>query len=159
MHNVRYRAYVESESRVFDVKLMTFNRDGLVSVRIVGVITPAWVKRAGLKQQSYGSKTDIVMADNLRLLQYTGLKDKHGVEICEGDILRYVPPPEWDDGSPNRDTYEVRWKGYGFDARWLEGPPNTSANALDDCDKDMEVIGNVFENPELLSAAAAVAGS
>lgn len=75
------------------------------------------------------------------LMQYTGLKDKNGKEIYEGDIIKYK---DWDvHAGHTRDWEQI-----------LEvEQDNWSWNTLSDISPDMEtieVIGNIYENPELL---------
>lgn len=76
-----------------------------------------------------------------KLMQYTGLKDKNGVEIYEGDIVR-------ENGEFGEDDrYVVEYEFNGF---WLKGRGD---NEFDFGNPDnMEVIGNIWENPELLEA-------
>jgi len=65
---------------------------------------------------------------------YTGIKDKKGKEIYEGDIM----------GNSLREKGEVKWEAIGFN--W--GDNFSIGNG--DID-DIEVIGNIYENPELLT--------
>ena len=71
------------------------------------------------------------------LLQFIGLLDKNGKEIYEGDIIQI---------GDNNHTKVVKWvlmEGYAGDYIWCWG--------YDEDFRDCFIIGNIHENPELLT--------
>jgi YopX protein. len=75
-------------------------------------------------------------------MQYTGLKDVAGKDIYEGDIL----------GMENATAKVVFWNKppeFGLDFSHNEGEWCEDWNLSDDHDR-MEIIGNIYEHPELL---------
>lgn len=81
--------------------------------------------------------------------QYTGLKDKNGKNIYEGDIIHYFIT-HWINGCPV-EREEKRLVSYSDGCFWLTD--NKGDDALffvREEDDEIEVIGNIHENPELL---------
>ena len=72
------------------------------------------------------------------LMQYTGLKDKNGVEIYEGDIL---------DNENDRGCYAIKWND--LSAGWTLGDDGLNMKRFQ-VHEYWEVIGNIHQNPELL---------
>jgi uncharacterized phage protein (TIGR01671 family) len=96
-----------------------------------------------------GSKTlEKYYEPDVTFLQYTGLKDKNGVEIYEGDFIQNVA-----DNGKRLSIFEIRWQQAccGFVKEREDG--NTFTLEIS---KYFEVIGNVHENPELLTRAVGV---
>lgn len=69
------------------------------------------------------------------LMQYTGLSDKQGSEIYEGDILRY----------PSGQVCQVVFSEGGFYAK-----PKSSEILAFIVSESVEVVGNICENPDLM---------
>lgn len=87
--------------------------------------------------------------DQIVLMQFTNLLDKNGKEIYEGDIIQYQTPS----GKTHKAEvlfYEDKLK---FSKRIIGRPNKYSGIANPKKPNNrFEVIGNIYENPELLTA-------
>ena len=129
---IRFRAYSSNNHKMYPVSNIEWDIDGRI-----------WVT-------ADDGKNGIELIDEeAHLMQYTGLKDKNGRSIYEGDIVRYTA---WHDGKPAGAIQgEVVYDGdLGM----------ASFNILLDRDGKIdravlpaigvEIMGNVYENQELL---------
>lgn len=87
--------------------------------------------------------------EEIELMQSTGLKDKKGVEIFEGDVVSLTEGECSYSGIVVRDYYEFYIKGIGpRDCFDFQDVSNTF-----DGTTSLEVTTNIYKNPELLEKA------
>lgn len=111
-------------------------------------------KKIKINHWEYGD-SNFFPLDEVALMQSTGLKDKNGVEIFEGDIVKVTDEDE-------AYSYISVVKNYaeeGYPAFDIEYPSdwdyesNVLSTIMGGDYETIEVIGNVWENPELLEQA------
>lgn len=125
----KFRALDKISKKMFPVMMIDFGQSYVMIEEINGL----WCERD---------------FDEIELMSSTGLKDKNGKEIFEGDIVKfsdcdddvYVTPVVWD---KNYACFGVSFSGkYPISFDYLE----EFYTEL----KDIEVVGNIYENSELL---------
>ena len=132
MHDIKFRAWDNLEKRMRKVVSLHWQGDKLVSAKLEGENEP------------------IPIEGRLVIEQSTGLKDKHGAEICGGDIVE-VKHSDWTEPT----IHVVEWCG---DEKYpafnlkpeLDEAVNSIALVAQSDFFSVKVVGNIHENPELL---------
>jgi uncharacterized phage protein (TIGR01671 family) len=125
MREIKFRVWDARLKKMFRADSLMWKEDGL------------WAK---CNNQRKAFKQFIINCNSNSkfLMQYTGLKDKNGKEIYEGDILR----------NKYGLTVEVHYtEGYFCYGNSIT--PDMAIMTIQQSN-DCEVIGNIYENPELL---------
>lgn len=129
-------------------KFRCFDKDTKTVHEVVAIDFKDWrVYYEAYGLRSYWNK-------NVVLMQSTGLHDKHGVEIFEGDIIQQVHAYDYDKLEIETDylePFEVK-KGNYTQGKWIaeeiDGENYSVVRYV--FGKDVKIIGNVHQNPELL---------
>ena len=127
----KYRAWDKETQTMLDVSLIDFKKSVLVG-----------------EHWDFG-ETNFINFDDIHLMQSTGLKDKNGKEIFEGDILTDGHTTGVIRNHPTLGFYTVdesSKEGYLSDTVGTED----FEEAKEFIRNSIEIIGNIHENPELL---------
>lgn len=126
---IRFRAYSSHNHKMYPVSNIEWDIDGLI-----------WVT-------ADDGKNGIELIDEeSHLMQYTGLQDKNRRKIYEGDIIVTHPKSKYEAPKSGVVQYRESRPMFGYKTEDGEEYNIWSSNAY----RTYEVIGNIFENPELL---------
>ena len=129
---VKFRAWQKTWEEMGKVKRIRFDDEGNITTVLV-------------KGQAFGSNVHL---EEIELMQSTGLKDKNGKEVFEGDVIAI----EVDDtGTPiNARVFQNSKIGVLMFHVFEDNEDVPMVELLEDNSVAFEIIGNIYENPELL---------
>lgn len=97
-------------------------------------------------ENGYG--VSIPFQPHIKLMQFTGLHDKNGVEIYEGDIFKHEQQSPFDNGKFKTEIGIVEW---GIWSYMYGSSPNKPMFAFDRMKaRQVEIIGNIYQNENLI---------
>lgn len=124
MRDIKFRAFHKETKEMYGIRRIDFSVNEVIVDKLI-------------KEWGY----PCVNMEKIEIMQYTGLKDINGVEIYEGDILFHPLQGRRKVYYP----YSERVASYG-----LRDIDSGFGSTLQDSHAVWEVIGNIWENPELL---------
>ena len=134
----RYRAWDKEENRWINIASLVFDEEGEL-----WYLSPVMDDFNPVYYENELGKT-------WEIMQSTGLKDKNDVEICEGDVI----------GSQNKDRsnwyvshHRIVWHDTGFVGKQICSRSFIGLEHWTRGENGYVVIGNIYENPELLEPA------
>lgn len=125
MRNIKFRMYVKVTKKMFEVGKLDLQYNKVYAKN---------------HPQSYFRTEDV------ELMQYTGLKDKNGKEIYEGDIVKVFSDSKWIVG-------KVIYEHCEFIVDVMNNK-DLNFGRVGIIERFTEVIGNKFDNPDLLKKGA-----
>lgn len=130
----RFRAWDEKNKEMFEDTFAVTESGGVVTV----------------EQDFITNAPDYIFVDHLTLMQSTGLTDKNGKEIFEGDILNIETDEE-------NVKVEVSWDNkhalFVFESKKYN-EKEALGELFEDNPYPFKIIGNIYENPELAEVSS-----
>lgn len=132
MRMIRFRAWQKEQKKMYSPETMSEDQLTLMP------------DGRGFANISSTSTRLSAIDNNKRMipLQYTGLQDKNGREIYEGDIIRDIEKLTWQVLYNESEAC--------FDIQNMDKKSRLQRIHLHSSFEDLEVIGNIYENPELI---------
>lgn len=134
MREIKFRVWDKKNKKMRQLINIVFNT-GFYLEPNDNTLKLIWFKGYDIIEQK---DIQIQREKDFELMQYTGLKDKNGKEIYEGDIVKVF----------KGDICVVEYNYSGFGLKVID--ENKNYGWVDFIDYKIEVIGNIHDNPELL---------
>ena len=131
MRETKFRAWLKEEEKMVNVETMDFTDKTIRCLKKNEFINAYLLRR--------------VSFDDIELMQYTGLNDKNGTEIYERDIVLVKPG-----GTSTWYKTVVKFKEGAFIASLIDGEDYIYIFNRGFDSNDFEIIGNIYENKNLL---------
>lgn len=140
--NIKFRAWDKKHKKMVMVGAMELCICGDIPIQQVNEIEVVGYEDEDMKWYKIKDFDDFI------LMQYTGLRDKNGEEIYDGNIVKYKVCHKEMIGIIEYGNYFCK---YGFsirpikanNKRWYKNPKHQLKTGL-------EIIGNIYENPKFL---------
>lgn len=133
MRHIKFRAWYKPYKQMCQVESLRFDGNGVYTAVLI-------------EEPFYDRK--LVEADEIVIEQFTGLKDKKGTEVYQGDICSFTSKTGKHTGVVERLDNLA-----GFGLRMVKNNFRYTFSNLDTMGVNLdtlEVVGNIHENPELL---------
>lgn len=139
-----------------EIKFRAWDKENLQFVTVMSIHYATKKPYICTTREKYSSALRRLVFEKIELMQYTGLHDNNGKEIYEGDLIQWNKPfgsiaevkfGHWDNG----EIYEANEWGYGWYCVFKYSHKKRIYDQYQQLyGQDIEVVGNIYENPELL---------
>ena len=128
---IKFRAWLKEEKKIVNVETIDFTDKSIQYLEKSEIINAYLLRRLSF--------------DDIELMQHTGLNDKNGKEIYEGDIVKILKLEGYGEYC-DQVEYTGRIECYISEFRIQQ----LNLRLSDESIVEIEVIGNIYEHPELL---------